>query len=155
MFGLKIPRPTGQGLRTLGLLLGAPVFGGLLAWQLYELTPGRACDLGFIAAQKSAEVSYLQAFNGCLNIYGKIIDVRDHAILMLGTIVGLGYMMMMMREFRMQGEIKGPGGIGGSFRSDPDADHDKPPETPADGAAMAENAVASVVDGLRDNEERG
>lgn len=114
----KLPRPSGQGLRTAALFLGAPIFGGLFVWQLRELDPKRACDMGFIIASKSAEVSFLQAFNGCLAIYAKIIDVRDHALLMLGGIVGLGYLMMMMRELRMQGEAQLPGGAGFKFRSE-------------------------------------
>jgi len=117
----KLPRPTGQGLRTAALFLGAPIFGGLLAWQLHELDPKRACDMGFIIASKSAEVSFLEAFKGCLGIYSKIIDVRDHAILMLGAILGIGYMMMMMRELRMQGEATLPGGGGFKFRSEEEA----------------------------------
>jgi hypothetical protein len=115
---LRLPRPSGQAMRTVALFLGAPIFGGLLAWQLRELDPRRACDMGFFIASKSPEVSFLQAFNGCLGIYSKIIDVRDHAILMLGAILGLGYMMMMMRELRMQGEASLPGGAAFKFRSD-------------------------------------
>lgn len=116
----KLPRPSGQTLRTIALMLGAPIFGGLLAWQLYELNPKRACDMGFIIASKSAEVSFLEAFKGCLGIYSKIIDERGNAILMLGTIVGLGYLMMMMRELRMQGEATLPGGAGFKFKNDDD-----------------------------------
>lgn len=116
--GFKLPRPTGQGLRTAALFLGAPIFGGLLAWQLRELDPKRACDMGFFIASKSSEVSFLDAFKSCLGIYSKIIDVRDHAILMLGAILGIGYMMMMMRELRMQGEAQLPGGAGFKFRSE-------------------------------------
>ena len=146
--GFRFPRPSGQSLRTVALFMGAPIFGGLLAWQLRELDPKRACDMGFFIAAKSPEVSFLQAFNGCLNIYAKILDVRDHAILMLGTIVGLGYIMMMMRELRMQGEATLPGGGGFKFRSEDD------PKTPAEGAAKATEAAAAVTEDLV-QDERG
>jgi uncharacterized membrane protein YedE/YeeE len=114
----RLPRPTGQGLRTAALFMGAPIFGGLLIWQLRELDPKRACDMGFFIASKSAELTLKDAFLGCLGIYAKIIDVRDHAILGVIGILGLGYMMMMMRELRMQGEATLPGGAGIKIRSD-------------------------------------
>lgn len=143
----RIPRPTGAGLRTAALFLAAPMFAAILTWQLNELNPQKACNMGFLAAAKSADVTFLQAFNGCLGIYKDIINVRDHAIIGLLTIMGLGYMMMMMREQRMQGEFKGPLGIGGSFRQD-----NGQPETPADGAKLAVQAGTEVAKELENQE---
>lgn len=155
MFGwiknkLGIPKPTSAGIRTFALMMVAPIFAGLLAWQLYEIGPDRLCKTSFDLARIDG-VGYLTAFQACFALYEKGLSIRDHAIIGLLTILGLGYLMMLMRELRMQGELKGPLGIGGNFRPS-DSDEPAPPVTPADGAALAENAVASVVDNLRDGE---
>lgn len=113
----KLPRPTGQGLRTAALFLGAPIFGGLLAWQLYGLEPERVCKTSYDLA-KIDGAGILTAFQACLGLYAKALGIKDHAVIGLLAILGLGYLMMMMRELRMQGEYHGPLGIGGSFRSD-------------------------------------
>lgn len=113
----RLPRPSGQGLRTAALFLGAPIFGGLLAWQLYGLEPERVCKTSFDLA-KIDGAGLLAAFQACIGLYAKALDIKDHAVIGLLTILGLGYLMMMMRELRMQGEFKGPLGTGGSFRSD-------------------------------------
>ncbi len=149
----KLPRPTGQGLRTFALLMGAPMFGGLLAWQLYGLEPERICSTTFDLARVDG-AGYLTAFQACFGLYEKALGIKDHAVIGLLAILGLGYMMMMLRELRMQGEATLPGGAGFKFRSDDD-DDDKPPVTPADGAQLAEQAVAGVVEELTHNEERG
>lgn len=121
---LSFPRPTGQGMRTTALFMGAPIFGGLLAWQLYGLEPERVCKTSFDMA-KIDGAGILVAFNACIGLYAKAFDIKDHAIIGLLAILGLGYIMMMMRELRMQGEVKGPGGVGASFRSEDGA----PPPT--------------------------
>jgi hypothetical protein len=110
--GFKFPRPTGAGLRTFALMLGAPIFGGLLAWQLYGLEPERVCKTSFDLARIDGG-GVLTAFQACIGLYAKSLDIKDHAIIGLLTILGLGYIMMMMRELRMQGEFHAPGGIGG------------------------------------------
>lgn len=113
----RLPRPTGQGLRTAALFLGAPIFGGLLAWQLYGLEPERVCKTSFDMAKVDG-AGILTAFQACIGLYAKALDIKDHAVIGLLTILGLGYLMMMMRELRMQGEITGPAGIGGKFKSE-------------------------------------
>jgi len=113
----RLPRPTGQGLRTAALFMGVPVFGGMLAWQLYEIRPERVCKHSFDLA-KIDGAGIIAAFNACIGLYAKGMDIRDHAVIGLLVILGLGYLMMMMRELRMQGEISGPLGWGGKFRSD-------------------------------------
>lgn len=113
----RLPRPTGQGLRTAALFLGAPIFGGLLAWQLYGLEPERVCKTSFDLARIDG-AGLLVAFQSCIGLYAKALDIKDHAVIGLLTILGLGYLMMMMRELRMQGEFQGPGGIGGKFKSE-------------------------------------
>lgn len=116
--GFSLPRPTGQGLRTAALFMGAPLFGGLLAWQLYGLEPERVCSIPGAFVDNKDLASILGAFNACIGLYAKSLGIKDHAIIGLLVILGLGYLMMMMRELRMQGEINGPLGWGGKFRSD-------------------------------------
>jgi hypothetical protein len=139
MFGLKVPRPTQATIRTFALLTAAPLFGSILAWQLYGLEPERLCKTTFDLARIDG-AGYLTAFKACFALYEKGLDIKDHAIIGLLAILGLGYIMMLMRELRMQGEFTGPGGIGGKFKSDP--------ETPLDGAKQAEAAVKDVVENL-------
>lgn len=120
---LSIPRPSGQAMRTVALFMGAPLFGGLLAWQLYGLEPERVCKTSFDLARVDG-AGIIKAFESCIGLYAKSLDIRDHAVIGLLVILGLGYLMMMMRELRMQGEFSGPMGLGGKFRSDdgkPDA----------------------------------
>jgi hypothetical protein len=114
----RLPRPTGQGLRTFALFLGAPIFGGLLAWQLYGLEPERVCSIPSAFIDNKDLASILGAFNACIGLYAKALDIKDHAVIGLLAILGLGYLMMMMRELRMQGEFTGPGGFGGKFKSE-------------------------------------
>jgi hypothetical protein len=98
--------------------MGAPIFGGMLAWQLYGLEPGRVCSVPSAFIDNKDLASILGAFQACIGLYAKSLDIKDHAIIGLLVILGLGYLMMMMRELRMQGEINGPLGWGGKFRSD-------------------------------------
>lgn len=135
----SIPRPTGQGMRTAALFLGAPLFGGLLAWQLYGLEPERVCKTSF----DMAHVDILRAFESCVGLYARSLDIKDHAIIGLLVILGLGYLMMMMRELRMQGEISGPLGWGGKFRSDDGK------EPPAPTVTTTDHDVANRVSDLR------
>lgn len=120
----RIPRPTGQGLRTAALFLGAPIFGGLLAWQLYGLEPERVCKTSFDMARIDG-AGLLVAFQACIGLYAKALTIKDHAVVGLLAILGLGYIMMMMRELRMQGSVTGPLGTGLSL-SDADKDPPKP-----------------------------
>lgn len=147
---LGIPKPTSSGIRTFALMLVAPIFAGLLAWQLYGLESERICKTTFDLARIDG-AGYLTAFQACFELLKIAYGIKDHAILGLMTILGLGYLMMLMRELRMQGELKGPLGIGGNFR--PSDNEPAPPATPADGAALAEDAVAGVVADLREGEK--
>lgn len=122
--GLRLPRPTGQGLRTTALFMGAPIFGGLLAWQLYGLEPERVCKTSYDMAKVDG-AGILVAFQACIGLYSKAFDIKDHAVIGLLAILGLGYLMMMMRELRMQGSATGPLGIGFNL-----SDADKGPPKP-------------------------
>lgn len=113
----RLPRPTGQGLRTAALFMGAPIFGSILIWQLYGLEPERVCKTSFDLA-KIDGAGILTAFQSCIGLYSKALDIKDHAVIGLIGILGLGYIMMMMRELRMQGELSGPLGFGGKFKSE-------------------------------------
>ena len=119
----RLPRPTGQGLRTAALFMGAPIFGGLLAWQLYGLEPERVCKTSFDLARVDG-AGILTAFQACIGLYAKALSIKDHAVIGLLAILGLGYIMMMMRELRLQGSATGPLGIGVSLS---DADRNPPP----------------------------
>lgn len=121
---IRLPRPTGQGLRTAALFLGAPIFGGLLAWQLYGLEPERVCKTSFDMARVDG-AGILTAFQACIGLYAKALDIKDHAVIGLLTILGIGYIMMMMRELRLQGSVTGPLGTGMSL-SDAGGDPPKP-----------------------------
>ncbi len=147
---LGIPKPTGQGMRTAALFLAAPMFGGLLAWQLYGLEPERLCKTSYDLARLDG-LGYLTAFKACFALYDKGLDIKDHAIIGLLGILGFGYIMMLMRELRMQGEINGPLGWGAKFQN---SDKNDEPKTPADGAAKATEAAGAVEAELRE-EERG
>lgn len=138
---LRIPRPTGQGLRTAALFLGAPIFGGLLAWQLYGLEPERVCSIPSAFIDNKDLASILGAFNACIGLYAKALDIKDHAIIGLLAILGVGYLMMMMRELRMQGEFNLPGGVGGSFRSEQSI-------TPEEAADKVANAAVDEAEDI-------
>ena len=115
MFGwlkkISLPRPTGQGMRTAALFLSAPLFGGMLGWQLYGLEPERVCKTSFDLARIDG-AGLLVAFQSCIGLYSKALDIKDHAVIGLLAILGLGYIMMMMRELNMRGSASGPLGIG-------------------------------------------
>lgn len=125
----SLPRPSGQGVRTVALFLGAPIFGGLLAWQLYGLEPERVCSIPSAFIDNKDLASILGAFNACIGLYAKALGIKDHAVIGLLVILGLGYLMMMMRELRMQGEATIPGGGGFKFRSDDGKDPPAPTVT--------------------------
>jgi hypothetical protein len=116
MTWFRIPRPTGTALRTAALFMAAPVFGGLLAWQLYGLEPERVCSIPSSFIDTKDLASILNAFQACIGLYSKALDIKDHAVIGLLTILGLGYLMMLIRELRMQGEITGPAGVGAKFQ---------------------------------------
>jgi hypothetical protein len=111
-------------MRTAALFMGAPIFGGMLAWQLYGLEPERVCKTSFDLAKVDG-AGILTAFQACIGLYAKALDIKDHAVIGLLTILGIGYVMMLMRELNMQGEFNAPGGIGAKLRSD---DGSSPPE---------------------------
>lgn len=106
-------------MRTLALLLGAPILGGVLVWQLQTLDPDKWCKTAFDIA-KADGTNQVVAFRACLELQKAILVIKDHAVIGLLAVLGLGYVMLLMRELRMQGEIKGPGGVGASFRSEGD-----------------------------------
>lgn len=137
--GFRLPRPTGQTLRTAALFLGAPIFGGLLAWQLYGLEPERVCKTSFDLA-KIDGAGILTAFQACIGLYAKALDIKDHAIIGLLFILGIGYILMMMRELRMQGEATIPGGGGFKFGRD-----DGPIEKAVDEVTQAAEEKASEI----------
>ena len=145
----KFPRPTGQGMRTFALIFAAPIFGLMLAWQLYGLEPERICKTSFDLARVDG-AGYLTAFQACFGLYKIALGIKDHAVIGLMAILGLGYIMMMMRELRMQGEATLPGGAGFKFRGD--TGDDMPPRTPAEGAKVATEAAAAVTQELEDGE---
>jgi hypothetical protein len=127
-----------QDIRTLGVLLGAPIFGGLLAWQLYTLSPKSWCNTAFSVA-KADNAGLIQAFQACIKLQEAILGIKDHAIIGLLVVLGLGYLMMLMREFRINGEISGPLGIGGKF-----SNNDK-----LDGAEEVQGAVDKKVEEIK------
>jgi hypothetical protein len=130
-----------EKVRTFALLMGAPIFGGLLAWQLYQLDPKKVCQVSFDLA-KADGAGVIVAFQSCVGLYSKMLDIRDHAIIGLIAILGLGYIMMLMREFRMQGEFNGPLGWGAKFSQ----------EQKDAKAAGAKQAAGAAVDEAQDIE---
>lgn len=150
----KLPRPTGQGLRTAALFMGAPIFGGILVWQLYGLEPERVCKTSFDMARVDG-AGILAAFQACIGLYAKALDIKDHAVIGLLAILGLGYIMMMMRELRMQGGATGPLGIGFNI-SDADGAPPKPLVTTTTVVSQPGPPVApDVPPGLPTAEEKG
>lgn len=112
------PAKIGEWFRTLLILLGAPILGGVLVWQLRTLDPKQWCGVAFDMA-KADGGGIIEAFKSCLHLQIKILELKDHAIIGLLAVIGLGYLMVMMRELRLQGEVRGPGGIGASVKHDP------------------------------------
>lgn len=142
LHSFKLPRPTGLGMRTAALFLGAPIFGGLLAWQLYGLEPERVCKTSFDMAKVDGG-GILVAFQACIGLYAKALDVKDHAVIGLLAILGLGYIMMIMRELRLQGGATGPLGIGFNI-----SDADKPAsEAAKEVAGAAVDKAKEIVAG--------
>ena len=127
-----------EKIRTFALLLGAPVLGGMLYWQLSTLDPARWCGTAFNVA-KADGAGLIAGFQACLSLQKDILNIKDHAILGLLTVLGLGYIMMLMREFRLQGEVTGPLGIGAKFNSDE-----------ATGAKKVKKAVDEKVEEIED-----
>lgn len=118
------------------------MFAGLLAWQLYGLEPERVCKTPFDFARGEA-ATYFQAFQTCIGLYAKVLDIKDHAIIGLMTILALGYLMMLMRETRMTGSITLPGGGGMNLT------HDKSMEdAAAAGAQAATNSAQQTTDAI-------
>ena len=110
------PAKIGEWFRTSLILLGAPILGGVLVWQLRSLDVDK-CKTSFQIA-KADGTGLITAFKACIDLQMKVLEIKDHAIIGLLAVIGLGYLMVMMRELRMQGEVRGPGGVGASFRSD-------------------------------------
>lgn len=108
---MRLPRITAESLRTFALFAAAPLFGGLLAWQLYGLEPDKLCKTSFAMAKVDG-AGIVEAFKACIGLMSKVLDIKDHALIGLLAILGLGYVMMLMRELRLQGSISGPGGTG-------------------------------------------
>lgn len=115
---MKWPKFQKPPLLVAALLMGAPIFGGILVWQLWTLDPDRWCKTTTQLAEKADGVNLVVAFRACVTLQQAIITVKDHAIIGLLAVLGLGYVMLMMRGLNMQGEFKGPGGIGASMRSE-------------------------------------
>lgn len=110
--GWKILTPSriGEWFRTLLILLGAPILGGVLVWQLMTLDQDK-CRTSFEIA-KADGAGLISAFQACIGLQSKILDIKDHAIIGLLAVIGLGYLMVMMREARLQGSVNLPGGGG-------------------------------------------
>lgn len=126
------PRITGETLRTFALFAAAPIFAGLLAWQLYGLEPGKLCKTSFEMAKVDG-AGQVDAFKSCIGLMSKVLDIKNHAVIGLLVVLGLGYIMMMMRELRLQGSITGPGGTGVNL-------------TPSAEPVLAARAVADAAD---------
>lgn len=139
---MKWPKFQKPPLLVAALLMGAPIFGAILVWQLYTLDPDEWCKTAFDLA-KADGVNIVTAFRACVTLQQAIITVKDHAIIGVLAVLGLGYVMLMMRGLNMQGEFKGPGGIGASMRSEKD-----------EAAAQVAEAAVHEAEGIISGEKK-
>lgn len=83
--------------------LCAFLIAGLLIWQLTETSPSRWCAV--------AEVNDISA-SGCFQLLLALVEVKDHAIIGLLTILGITVIAVVAVTFNLKIEADGPGGTG-------------------------------------------
>lgn len=105
-------------LRQWAVLLGAPLVGGLLAWQLYTLHPKEWCRTAIDLAKLDKGEDIISGLQACVGLQARILEIKDHAVIGLMVVLGLGYIMLMARELGMKASLRGPGGSGAEIGAD-------------------------------------
>jgi hypothetical protein len=93
------------------IMAGAPVVAGLLGWQLQTLDPRRYCQTTFDFAKVTSVADVINALKVCNDLQKLILNIKDHAIIGLIVILGVGYLMLMARFLGMQAALEGPLGM--------------------------------------------
>lgn len=86
---------------------------GLLVWQLWDVTPARWCAI----AQATDERA-----NVCVAILLRLLDLKDHVVLGLLSIVGLTVLALAVVALNVRIGATGPAGIGVNIGDDDDDD---------------------------------
>lgn len=86
------------------------VMTAMLAWQLYDLTAARWCVL---AKTGSPELA-----TGCVTMLVKLLDLKDHVLLGLLTIVGLSVLSLAAVALGVRLGFTGPGGLSANVGAD-------------------------------------
>lgn len=84
-------------------LCGA-VMLALLIWQLSEMTPAKWCAV--------AELANPNSTTACLTLLLALVEVKDHAIIGLMSIVGASVIGLAVVALGVRIKADGPGGIG-------------------------------------------
>lgn len=79
------------------------LISGLVVWQLYEMTPARWCVL---AKQGSPELA-----TGCFNVLLKLLDIKDHALMMLIGVLALTIIAVVAVALGVRISGAAPGGF--------------------------------------------
>ena len=76
---------------------------GLLIWQLMETSPAKWCAV--------ANVNEISA-SGCFQLLLSLVEVKDHAIIGLLTILGITVIAVVAVTLKLKIQAEGPGGTG-------------------------------------------
>lgn len=82
----------------------------ILAWQLFDLTPGRWCVL---AKQGSPDLGA-----GCVAMLIKLLEIKDHVMIGLLIIVGLTVLSLAAVALGVRLGFTGPGGLSANVEAD-------------------------------------
>lgn len=121
------------------IMAGAPVVAGLLGWQLQTLDPRRYCQTTFDFAKTENVTEVINALKVCTGLQQMILSIKDHAIIGLIVILGVGYLMLMARFLGMQAALEGPLGLKAKIGQDA-----------ADGAKEVKKVVDEKVEEISD-----
>lgn len=97
-------------------VVSGAMMAGLLTWQLHQTSPALWCTL---AKQGSPEMA-----TSCVAILLKLLEIKDHAVIGLMTIVGISVLSLAAVALGVRLGLTGPAGFGaniGSEEDDPNA----------------------------------
>lgn len=86
----------------LAFVMAGLLVSGLMVWQLYETTPARWCA---VAMTGSPEIT-----TGCYTLLMRLLDIKDHVVLGLMTILGLTVASLTAIALGLNIKVAGPAG---------------------------------------------
>lgn len=94
----------------IAFVLSGLLMAGLLVWQLYETTPRVWCVLAKTGSPEMA--------TSCVAILLKLLELKDHAVIGLLSIVGLSVLSLAAVALGVRLGFTGPGGVSANIESD-------------------------------------